>query len=113
MKVKKHSKSQKTEKSIVCRIPQSIYSDIIKRGNGDYKHGLVITNHICKETEKDPAKIIMNDVDDLMTHIQQYYPNNHYNHIKNFPAFMRSFLKTGRPNTEILEVKTEEVMYNE
>lgn len=96
MKSIKNKKTQKNGKSIVCRNPEHIYKDICKRGHGDYQRGLVITNHICKETEKDPANIIMNDVDKLMIHVKQYYPGNHFSHFSNFPAFMTVFLKKGR-----------------
>jgi len=88
---------KKDEKSVVCRIPMNIHKEIISRGKGDFRNGIVKTNILCKEVEKNPVNIIMQDVDNLMAHIEQYYPMNHYNHFSNFPAFMKVFLRTGKP----------------
>ena len=98
----------KTEKSVVCRIPIRLHSKISKRGGGNFQHGLVAVNSIVEHVEERPEQIIMEDVDNIMIHLQQYYPENHYNHFHNFPAFMRIFLKRGIPDFSILSSKRPE-----
>ncbi len=84
-------------KTTTMRIPDDERKQLHKIGNGDPRRGLSIALHVYADVKKDPAKIIMNDVDELMSSIKQYYPENHFNHFSNFPAFMTVFLKTGRP----------------
>lgn len=101
-------KSEKIEKSKVARIPTKLYQKIEKRGDGDFKTGLIKINSFCEHFELKPEQIIMDDVEQLMVHIQRYYPENHYNHFHNFPAFMRVFIKRGIPDFSILSAKRPE-----
>lgn len=101
----KGKKVSKIDRSVVCRIPISLHANIKKRGDGDFRTGLIKTNTICEHVETRPEQIIMEDVDNIMLHLQQYYGDNHYSHFDNFPAFMRNFLNRGIPNYSILNSK--------
>lgn len=102
----KHTK--KVEKSVVVRVPIALHNKIKNRGGGDFKTGLITVQSICEHLESKPEDIIMGDVDTLMIHLKQYYPENHLNHFHNFPAFMRRFINRGIPDFSILSAKRPE-----
>ena len=88
----KSQKNIKIERGIVVRIPINLHKKIAKRGMGCFKTGLIKTDHTCEIIETNPEDIILKDVDMMMMHLQQYFPEIYANHLHNFPAFTRILL---------------------
>lgn len=96
---------KKGEKSVVIRVPIKLHQKIKIRGNGSFSIGLIKTETICEQIEREPSEILMEDVSHLMDDLRRYYSDNHYGHFDNFPAFIRMFLKHGNPDFSIMDKK--------
>jgi len=94
-KTEKLEKSQKRRKYPQKRIPRHLLEQLNKIGKGHWKEGLIIALNKYDEIEKHPERIIMADVDKLMSDIRTYFGDNHYEHFDNFPSFMIAFMKSG------------------
>lgn len=97
------TKEFKEPQSRVKRIPIELVHEFERIGNGDWKKGMTAT--LISHNIHNPDEILMKDCDQLMYHLNIYYGENHKHHFRNFPAFFRMFLQTGKPNIKILEEK--------
>ncbi len=93
--------------SVVRSIPKHVDKRLNEIGQGDWKKGLYVAVDAWDIQHKNPEIKLMNDVDILMTDLKLFYPDNHYKHFRNFPAFFRLFLKNGIPNTNFLKIEGE------
>ena len=91
--------------SVVRSIPKHVDMRLNEIGKGNWKKGLKISIEAWDIQNKNPEIKLMNDVDNLMTDLRTYFPDNHYEHFDNFPAFFLNFLKNGDTNLDMLNKK--------
>ena len=89
--------------SVVRSIPKHVDKRLNEIGSGDWKKGLYLSVDAWNIQNKNPEIKLMNDVDTLMTDLRSFYPDNHYEHFSNFPAFFKMFLKNGDINVNFLK----------
>ena len=82
------------------RVPTYQKVKLKKIGEGNPREGLTKVLGIYDQLMANPEQILMRDVDTLMSHLKLHYPDNHYDHFNNFPAFFMSFLKSGVPDVK-------------
>lgn len=97
------TKEFKEPQSKVKRIPIELIHEFERIGKGNWKKGMVST--LVSHSTHNPDEVLMKDCDQLMYHLDIFYGENHNHHFRNFPAFFRMFLETGKPNIKILEEK--------
>lgn len=89
--------------SKVKRIPLELIYEFNRIGNGDWKKGMTAT--LISHNTHNANELLMKDCDQLMYHLSIYYSETHNDRLRNFPAFFKEFLRTGKPNIKILEEK--------
>ena len=100
----------KNDTTKVIRIPVEYYDEFMRIGGGDWKKGMVralIAYNCSLENDNVGMDVLMRDCERLMEHLRVFFPENHYAHFSNFPAFLRFFLQTGKIKIDILQTKKE------
>jgi len=97
----------KQPKSKTIRIPIELYNDFKKTGNGDIKKGMIKTILLRRafENQSDDSielNIVMRDCEQMMKHIELFFPELYNNGISNLPAFIRKILQTGKVDVSFL-----------
>jgi len=90
------------------RIPTNQLKKLEKIGEGDWRIGLTKLITTYENLMTNPEQLLMKDCDALMAHVRLYCTDNHWNHIDNFPAVFRKFLKTGYFDFSIMSDKRHE-----
>lgn len=104
---KKKAKKNVFENPISSPMRISFYqrTKLKEIGNGNPREGLTRVIALYDDLMANPERILMKDVDTLMSHLRLYYSENHCNHFDNFPAVFRMFLKRGIPDFSIMKSK--------
>lgn len=101
----KEKKKQKMELSETMRVPKNQKQKLRQIGEGNPRIGLTKILTTYENLTSNPEQILMKDCDVLMAHVRLYCSENHWNHIDNFPAAFRKFIKTGYFDFSIMSDK--------
>jgi len=99
----------KKEISESTRVPLAQKKKIMEVGDGSFRQGLTKLLTTFEMINKDPSILLLKEFEHFSGMIKAFASENHYEHYlkSNLPALLRSFITSGRVDTNILNGRVE------
>ena len=110
--MKKIKFDKKNKKYPPKRIPERHLKKLEKIGNGNWRDGLSEVLSIYELINRDPKILLEKEVAHFSNLVKAFASDNHYEHYtdSNLPAVLIRFIKTGRVDGSILNMRLEKTI---